>query len=370
MTLLAAAVAACSGGSADPAGSPAPVPHTPSAPHTQSATTAPTTAPYDAAAGPQHLLSLKVSNPTVTHLALGSRWLVYSQAKSAVAQDFPNEVVAVDLATYRSHVVAGSAWPKGQSDWVLTDGDWVFWTDQSIAGADSPAGLRWAIRGQDLRTGRTVTVTKSAFDSPVPLPVAGNGKVVWAQQERTGSTASALQEYVIASGSLIRLATIPAGQLPDQLAIGGRGVYYDAATVDAKKSDVWRVSAPGSPPHRVTSNGQARAVVADPGSATTAWSNGSLTSDPVSFTIARSDGAGTVVKSGLEYDLRLGSGFASYISAGGDLMVVPTPSGVRRRIASNLSVPCRTATAGHRIAYCTQLGAEGPITITVDQFGR
>lgn len=359
--LVAATGGACSSGastvpdSKSPAGSP------------RVATDHPVNQPIGASFRVAHRLSLPISNPTVTHVALGSKWLVYSQAKSGVPQQFPNEVRAVDLTSKKTRLVARSAWPKGQSDWVLTDGDWVYWTDQSIAGADSPVGLHWRIDGRNLRTGRPVTVAKSAFDSPVPLPVAANGKVVWAQQARSGSTASVIQEYDENTSRTTKLATLPAGAAPDQLAIGRAGVYFDATAPTGTTSDVWRVGAPGKPAHRITTNGHARAVVADPASTVTAWSDTSGTSDPRSFTIARADVPRRVVRSGVEYDLHLGNGFASYISAAGVLTVTPIGSTTQRRIATALSIPCRTSVDTNRIAYCTQNDATGKISLKVDE---
>ncbi|MFC6704764.1 hypothetical protein [Flexivirga alba] len=317
-----------------------------------------------------HQLSLPVSNPTVTHVALSGKWLAYTQASSGVPQDFPNEVVAVDLSDRTSRVVGRSAWPKGQSDWVVTDGDWVFWTDQSIAGADSPRGLRWTIRGLNLRTKKTVTLARNTFDSPVPLPVAGGGKVVWAQQARKGSTSNVLREFVIRAGRTQQLATVPAGWVPDQLAIGRNAAYFDAFTSDGKKSDVWRVASPGATPRRITDTGQARGVTADPTSTITAWSDGSTTSDPSSFTVATNDRPGRTVRSGVEYDLHVGSAFASYITQNAGLRIVPNGSTASRQIATGLAIPCRTSVAANRIAYCTQDPTTGRITVRVDQFGK
>lgn len=353
MTLAATGVVSCSAASTEPTIGVAQV-----------------SAPFEPSAGSTHVLSLQVTNPTVTHLALGDRYLAYTQAKSGVPQDFPNEVVAVDLATHRARVIARTAWRRGQSDWVVTDGDWVFWTDQSIAGADSPTGLRWTIRGADLRTGRRVVLARNTFDSPVPLPVAGAGKVLWAQQAAPDSSANTLQEYVIRAGRVKQLATLPAGQLPDQLAVGRRGNYYDAINAADRTSAVWRVAAEGGRPQRVTTTGTARAVAVDPGSAVIAWSNGPLTADPTSFTVATEahpERAVRTVRSGIEYDLRVGRGFASYLTQSGTLRVVRLGDAKPVDIATDVAIPCRTSVSANRIAYCRQGATDGRITLTVDR---
>lgn len=314
-----------------------------------------------------HELSLSLTNSTVTHVALGNKWLAYSQAKSGVPQHFPNEVVAVDLSDHSSRVVGHTAWPKGQSDWVVTDGDWVFWTDQNIAGADNPRGLRWTIRGVNVRTKKKVTLAKNTFDSPVPLPVAGAGKVLWAQQADPDSASNVLREFVIGTGKTRNVAAVPSGWVPDQLAIGRDARYFDAVSSDGKKSDVWRVASMATP-HRVTNTGRARGVAADPSSTTTAWSDGSVTSDPWSFTVANGDRPQRTVRSGVEYDLHVGSAFASYITQDGGLWIVPNGSTRSRRIAKAVAIPCRTSVAADRIAYCTQSPTTGRMTLRIDRF--
>jgi hypothetical protein len=313
----------------------------------------PTTRPATASLAEVRVLSsLPVQGATVDHLALFGRWVAYavnhSNSKGAVVR----QVEAIDLDTKRTRVVAGTGWPQGQTDWVEGTGNWIFWTDQQQQGSDNVPAMQWRILGQDLTTDRKIVVAQSTFVSPVPIPRAGAGKLVWFEENRPSTPTVTIKAFDTATGITRPLVKdIPA---PTGISAGLTFASYDLATPPSG-SNLWRIPWSGGRPTQLTTDDRSRDVRSAADSETSVWEKAD-TGDPTGMSAGDPGRPSTVIPLGQPGASNAvpGDGFAAYLASDGTVQAVPiTVNPVPATLSTQTpSVPCRVAVDHDRIAFC------------------
>jgi hypothetical protein len=296
--------------------------------------------------------SLPVRGATVEHLTLFGRWVGYavnhSDAKGSVAR----QVEAIDVSTKQVRAVATSSWPQGQTDWVEGTGNWIFWTDQQQQGSDQVPSMKWRILGEDLSTGRKVTVAESPFPSPVPIPRAGAGRLAWFEQAKPAVATVTIKAFDTTTATTRVL--LDGVQAPSGITAGPTFVTYDLLT-SATKSNLWRLPWTGGQPTQVTTDDHSRNARSADDSDTAVWEQ-ATTGDASGLSAGDPSQPAHVVSLGLPGASNAvpGDGFVALLAADGSVQAAPitaqpTPVTLSTTVPG---VPCRIAVDKDRVAFC------------------
>lgn len=294
------------------------------------------------------------------HLALSSEWVAFSGCQACQDTDSPpNEVFAIRLPSSTPVVVARTAFPAGQTDWVELDGDTLIYTDQSRTQSDSQQSVIWTLNSINLRT-RARTVLDSSHgqrNNWLPEPRTGQGYVAWVGKPAhdTGDGGTLTVARVDGSDRHVVLSQhIESSNLSinDGVCVFDAGPLPTSPTAPTSRN-VYAVPLAGGTAQQLSHDGRAVNPTAFHGHVI--WSEPAVNDTESIHTVALdSPSAPRQIFDGVNYQDVLGNGFIVFnVANSSQLDVISLDGGPPLTLTKDESVPLRVATSGDVFAYGT-----------------
>jgi len=273
---------------------------------------------------------------------LAGNLVAYAASDRPGTSALPNHITVRRMRDGHHWRINSTFGAAGVVDWLDLTGDRIVWTDEQHETSDSDPGTPWRMFTKAHPDSRPVLIdsSESSGQNFVPLPRAGDGKVVW--------TIPAGRAMALKMWDAGRVTTIVRSVSASDFGVVQDEVFYDGPSSRTSR-DIFAYSTRTGRISKFTSSGRAYSPA---GSGYVVWQE-PPNADPESLWEERADGLGGASKiadSGTSGNIVAGDCFAAYLTEEG-AQIVDAQGRWQRELAPEVSILGRVAADGKHVTW-------------------